>query len=319
MDRETLPKVVVIGGGTGLPVILKGLKKEKVNITAIVTVADDGGSSGMIRKQMDVLPPGDIRNVMLALSNVDQRVVDLFQYRFEVEGELSGHVIGNLILTALSQLNDSYVDAIQVLSKVLKIRGQVIPATDEPLVLHAEMQDGSFINGESLIPLQGQPIKRVFIDPVDVKPLDTAVQAIAEADLIVIGPGSLYTSILPNLLVKDIAAELIRTEAPVVYISNILTQIGETDNFSDLDHIRVIHDHVGEPIINHTLINTSEVPRELMFPEDVRQVAHDTEQIGKLGIHALTDDFLSTEEGLVRHDAKKVAAVLMKLLAQNNN
>lgn len=318
MDRESLPNVVVIGGGTGLPVVLEGLKKEHVNLTAIVTVADDGGSSGKIRKQMDVLPPGDIRNVMLALSNVDQRVVDLFQYRFEVEGELSGHVIGNLILTALSQLNDSYVDAIQVLSKVLRIRGQVIPATDKPLVLNAEMQDGTIIKGESLIPLQGQPIKRVFIDPVDVKPLKAAVEAIAEADLIVIGPGSLYTSILPNLLVKDIAAEVIKTTVPVVYISNILTQIGETDNFSDLDHIQVIHKHVGHPIINHTLINIAEVPRALMFPEDVRQVSHDTEQIAAAGINAITADFLSTENGLVRHDAKKVARELLKLVTQSN-
>ncbi|MBC1521800.1 YvcK family protein [Listeria aquatica] len=314
MSRDAMPKVVVIGGGTGIPVVLKGLKKKKIDLTALVTVADDGGSSGKIRQQMDVLPPGDIRNVMIALSNADQRLTDLFQYRFTVDGDLSGHVVGNLILTALSQLNESYVDAIDVLAKVLRIRGKVIPVTDKPLILKAEMEDGDIVTGESLIPLQKKPIKRAFIEPEDVEPLETATQAIREADLIVIGPGSLYTSILPNLLVKGIAQAVINSKAEKVYITNILTQIGETDYFSDADHIRVIQEHVGEPFITKTLINTEKVPHELLFPDEVAQVVHDAAGISKLGVEAIYHDFLSTEDGLVRHDGEKVATALLNLL-----
>ncbi|MBC1322856.1 YvcK family protein [Listeria welshimeri] len=319
MSKETKPKVVVIGGGTGLPVVLKGLKKKDIHLTAIVTVADDGGSSGKIREQMDVLPPGDIRNVMLALSNVDPRVVELFQYRFAVDGDLSGHVIGNLILTALSQLNDSYVDAINVLATVLKIRGKVIPATDQPLILNAEMEDGSIVQGESLIPLQGKHINRVFIEPENVKPYPTAVEAVKKADLIVIGPGSLYTSILPNLLLAELADEITASKAPKVYITNILTQIGETDFFSDADHIKVIHEHVGKSFIDKTLINTTTVPKELLFPEDVAQVEHNAKEMEKLGVEAIYQDFLSTEDGLVRHAAEKVADALLAMLPNKNN
>ncbi|WP_239255284.1 YvcK family protein [Listeria ilorinensis] len=316
MERENRPNIVVIGGGTGLPVVLRGLKKRDVNLTAIVTVADDGGSSGKIREQMDVLPPGDIRNVMVALSNADPRLSDLFQYRFTVDGDLSGHVIGNLILTALSQLNDSYVDAIDVLSKVFRIRGKVIPATDQPLILRARMEDGSIVTGESIIPLQGKHIDRVFIEPNDVKPLDTAIEAIQKADLISIGPGSLYTSLLPNLLVKDLAEALIASRAPKIYITNILTQIGETDDFSDADHVQALHDHVGQPLIDKMLVNTAEVPRELLFPDDIAQVTHDAEKIKRLGVEAVYADFLSTENRLVRHDAAKVADALLSMIAK---
>ncbi|EUJ25608.1 hypothetical protein MFLO_15274 [Listeria floridensis FSL S10-1187] len=315
MSTGNKPKVVVIGGGTGIPVVLKGLKRKKIDLTALVTVADDGGSSGKIRQQMDVLPPGDIRNVMVALSNTDQRLVDLFQYRFTVDGDLSGHVVGNIILTALAELNENYVDAIDVLSKVLRIRGKVIPVTDKPLILKAEMEDGDIVTGESIIPLQGKPIKRVFIDPSDVKPLETATKAIEQADLIIIGPGSLYTSILPNLLVKGIADAVVKSKAEKVYITNILTQIGETDYFSDADHIRVIHEHVGQPFITKMLINTEKVPRELLFPDDVMQVEHDAAGIKQLGVEAIYHDFLSTENRLVRHDGEKVAEALLKMLS----
>ncbi|WP_163654929.1 YvcK family protein [Listeria sp. PSOL-1] len=316
MKKLNRPNVVVIGGGTGLPVILEGLKGQEINLTAIVAVADDGGSSGKIRKQMDVLPPGDIRNVMVALSNVDPRFVELLQYRFNVDGELSGHVIGNLILIALSELNESYVAAIDILSKVLRIRGKVIPATDKPLILKAKMKDGSIVTGESMIPLQGKQIDHVFLEPKDVKPLDSALQAIKEADLITIGPGSLYTSILPNLLVKDLAQAIVESKAPKVYITNILTQIGETDDFSDADHIQVIHEHVGVPFIDKTLINISDVPKELLFPDDVMQVKHDVDGMAKLGIQAVYEDFLSTEDRLVRHDGEKVARALLNLLPE---
>ncbi|MBC1398540.1 gluconeogenesis factor YvcK family protein [Listeria fleischmannii] len=318
MDKAKKPKIVVIGGGTGIPVILKGLKNKNVDLTALVTVADDGGSSGKIRQQMNVLPPGDIRNVMVALSNADQRLVDLFQYRFKVDGDLSGHVVGNLILTALSELNASYVDAIDVLSKVMRIRGKVIPVTDHPLVLKAEMEDGEIVTGESIIPLQGKQIKRVFIEPEEVLPLKTAIRAVKEADLIVIGPGSLYTSIMPNLLVKGLADAILASNAEKVYITNILTQIGETDYFSDADHIRAIHEHVGTPFITKMLINTEKVPEELLFPDDVRQVTHSDADLKKIGVEEVYHDFLSTENRLVRHDGEKVAQALLEMLSNEN-
>ncbi|MBC1211369.1 YvcK family protein [Listeria booriae] len=314
MTTTQKPKVVVIGGGTGLPVILLGLKKQPIDLTAIVTVADDGGSSGKIREQMDVLPPGDIRNVMVALSNTDPRMEALMQYRFKVEGDLSGHVIGNLILTALSQLNDSYVEAIEVLSKAMRIRGKVIPATDKPLILNAIMEDGSLVQGESVIPMQGQPIDRVFITPEDVKALPAAIEAIHDADLIVLGPGSLYTSILPSLLVQDLQDAIFESKAYKVYICNILTQVGETDFFTDADHAQVILNHVGRPIIDAMMINTAEVPRHLMFPDDVLQVSQDFEKDKKLNINVIAGDLLSTEGGLVRHAADKVTNTLLQIL-----
>ena len=197
-------KVVIIGGGTGLPVLLRGLKKHPVDITAIVTVADDGGSSGRLREDMDIPAPGDIRNVLAAMSDVEPFIEKMFQHRFTEKNELSGHSLGNLILAAMTSLTGDFVHAIQEMSKFLNVRGKVLPAANQSVILHAEMEDGTIVSGESKIPFSGKKIKRVFLTPQDIKPLSQTLMEIKQADLIVIGPGSLYTSILPNLLVPEI-------------------------------------------------------------------------------------------------------------------
>ncbi|RBN37963.1 hypothetical protein DMN50_27810, partial [Priestia megaterium] len=198
MSSEQLPKVVVIGGGTGLPVLLRGLKEYPLDLTAIVTVADDGGSSGRLRDELEIPAPGDIRNVLVALSDVEPLVEELFQHRFDTGNELTGHSLGNLLLAAMTSITGDFVHAIREMSKVLNVRGKVLPAANQSVVLHAEMQDGSIVTGESKIPEVNKKINKVFLSPADVKPLVETIKAIRRADLIVLGPGSLYTSILPN-------------------------------------------------------------------------------------------------------------------------
>jgi uncharacterized cofD-like protein len=223
--------IVVIGGGTGLSVLLHGLKDYTSNITAIVTVADSGGSSGRLREQFDVLPPGDIRNCLVALADAEPLMRQLFQFRFGGESDLKGHNFGNLFITAMTQVTGDFDQAIKESSKVLAIRGKVLPATLDNVVLLAEHIDGSLSEGEADIPKKRVPIKRVFLRPSDASATPEALKAIEEATLIIIGPGSLYTSILPNLLIKDITKALVKTDAKKVYVCNVLTQPGETENF----------------------------------------------------------------------------------------
>jgi len=224
-------RIVVIGGGTGLSVLLRGLKHEPVHITAIVTVADDGGSSGRLREEMDMLPPGDIRNVLTALADTEPLMEKVMQYRFSTGTGLAGHNLGNLLLAAMNEITGDFVTAVKTLSGVLAVRGDVLPASTQSIRLKAEMTDGSLVVGESQIPLTGKEIKRVFLDPEDAVPLSEALLAIAEADAILIGPGSLYTSILPNLLVRGLFAAIKRSPAPKIYICNVMTQPGETDGY----------------------------------------------------------------------------------------
>lgn len=223
----TLPKVVILGGGTGLSVLLRGLKTKPVDITAIVTVADDGGSSGRLRHDLNIPPPGDIRNVLAALSDVEPLVEDLFQHRFNKGNDLTGHSLGNLILAAMTNITGDFFHAVTEMSKVLNVRGKVLPAANSSVVLHAELENGQVVTGESKIPTYGERIKRVFLTPDTIEPLPESIQVIREADLIVLGPGSLYTSILPNLLVPHIGEEVIRSKAKKVYICNVMTQPGK--------------------------------------------------------------------------------------------
>lgn len=312
-------RIVIIGGGTGLPVILRGLRQHYLDITAVITVGDDGGSSGKIRKQIDVIPPGDIRNALSALSESESSIARVFQYRFQNEGELKGHVVGNLLLAALTDMHGDALEAIADLSNILNVKGVVLPATTIPLQLQAEMMDGSVVLGESNIPKVRMPIKQLGIVPDDARASQRVVTAIAEADLIAFGPGSLYTSILPNLLVHDIAEAVVASPAGKVYICNILTQLGETEGFSDADHVKVLHEHVGSKFIDRMLVNEKKVAPTLIYPEGVTQVATDLKGMHEQDVEPLYDNYLDTSDGTVRHDASLVVEKLIALIDKSRH
>lgn len=312
-------RIVIIGGGTGLPVILRVLRKHYLDITAVITVGDDGGSSGKIRKQIDVIPPGDIRNALSALSESESSIARVFQYRFQNEGELKGHVVGNLLLAALADMHGDALEAIADLSNILNVKGVVLPATTIPLQLQAKMTDGSVVVGESNIPKVRKPIEQLEIVPDDARASQRVVDAIKEADLIAFGPGSLYTSILPNLLVHDIAQAVISSKAQKVYVCNILTQLGETEGFSDADHVRVLHEHVGEKFIDHVLVNEKTVAPALIFPEGVTQVDSNIKGMEDQEVAPIFDDYLDTSDGFVRHDAERVVERLIALIDKSRH
>jgi uncharacterized cofD-like protein len=312
------PRVVIIGGGTGLPVLLRGLKQYPVDITAIVTVADDGGSSGRIREELHIPPPGDIRNVLAALSDVEPLVEEMFQHRFKTSNELSGHSLGNLILAAMTSITGNFVHAIQEMSKVLNVRGKVLPAANQNVVLHAEMEDGTVVSGESKIPFSGKLIHRVFLSPDNIKPLPETILAIRQADLIVMGPGSLYTSILPNLLVPQIGEEISKATCKKVYICNLMTQAGETHNFTASDHVQAIYDHMNNhTIIDTILVNNENIPEkvQLRYHEELaKPVIYDIQRLEELGLEVLQEEIVSDDDSVIRHDTKKVAEILFKLI-----
>ncbi|QIZ10535.1 YvcK family protein [Priestia megaterium] len=311
------PRIVVIGGGTGLPVLLRGLKQFPVDITAIVTVADDGGSSGRLREDLHIPPPGDIRNVLASLSDVEPLVEEMFQHRFKTSNELSGHSLGNLILAAMTSITGNFVHAIQEMSKILNVHGKVLPAANQSVVLHAEMEDGTIVSGESKIPYSGKRIKKVFMTPENIRPLPEAIQAIRQADLIIIGPGSLYTSILPNLLVPRIGDELCQSHAKKVYICNLMTQAGETHGFTASDHVKALYDHMSCAFINTILVNNEEIPQDiqLRYNEELADpVLYDLPRLFELGLEVVHADIAYQENGALRHDPKKVAKILYNLL-----
>jgi uncharacterized cofD-like protein len=311
------PRIVIIGGGTGLPVLLRGLKHYPVDITAIVTVADDGGSSGRLRDDLQIPPPGDIRNVLAALSDVEPLVEEMFQHRFKTSNELSGHSLGNLILAAMTSITGNFVHAIQEMSKVLNVRGKVLPAANQSVVLHAEMEDGTVVSGESKIPYSGKKIKKVFLTPEVITPLPESIQAIRQADLIIIGPGSLYTSILPNLLVPRLGEELCRSQAKKVYICNLMTQAGETHGYTASEHVKAIYNHMACAFMDIILINDQEIPEDIQLrynEEFANPVHYDLTQIFELGLEVVHADIAIQENGALRHDPKKVAQILYNLL-----
>jgi uncharacterized cofD-like protein len=311
------PRVVIIGGGTGLPVLLRGLKQYPVEITAIVTVADDGGSSGRIREDLDIPPPGDIRNVLAALSDVEPLVEEMFQHRFKTSNELSGHSLGNLILAAMTSITGNFVHAIQEMSKVLNVRGKVLPAANQNVILHAEMEDGTIVSGESKIPFSGKRIRRVFLTPEHIKPLPETILAIRQADLIVIGPGSLYTSILPNLLVPKIGEEVCKANAKKVYICNLMTQAGETHDFTASDHVQAIYDHLNDSSIDMILVNNEDIPEDvqLRYHEELaKPVKYDIERLEAMGLEVLQEEIVCDDADVIRHDAKKVAEILFNII-----
>lgn len=316
------PRVVIIGGGTGLPVLLRGLKKYPVDITAIVTVADDGGSSGRLRDDLNIPPPGDIRNVLAALSDVEPLVEEMFQHRFSTSTELSGHSLGNLILAAMTSITGNFVHAIQEMSKVLNVRGRVLPAANQSVVLNAEMEDGTIVSGESKIPYSGKRIKRVFLTPGKIKPLPETLQAIRQADLIILGPGSLYTSILPNLLVPKLGNEVCHAKAKKVYICNLMTQAGETLNFTASDHVKAIYDHMSCAFINTIFVNNEDIPvhvQEKYNEEMAKPVFYDNDRLQELGLEVLAGEIVTYEGGIIRHDTNEVAKMIFHLLQDETN
>lgn len=311
-------RICVIGGGTGLPILLSGLKEANCDITAVVTVADDGGSSGALRTALNTIPPGDIRNCIVALSNIPKIYKDIFQYRFAPQDhEFSGHAIGNLIIAALTEMRGDVYSSLRLLSTMMQLQGQVLPAAEEPLILQGYFEDGTMIEGESTIVKQGRPIQQVDIraasDPTgkrQVKAGRGVVSAIMTADLVVLGPGSLYTSILPNLVIDEIREAICETPAKVVYICNIMTQLGETENFSDADHVRTINAHLGQKRIDIALINETIVPTEYIesaeTPDYLVQVTHDPEGLQAEECAVLSADFLTLKTHGVYHDQEKL-------------
>jgi len=312
------PKIVVIGGGTGLSVLLRGLKKYTSNLTAIVTVADDGGSSGRLRGDLGIPPPGDIRNCLVALADKEPLMEELLQYRFST-GELAGHCLGNLLLAALTGVSGSFDQAVRGLSKVLAVRGRVLPATLSNITLCAELADGTVVQGESNIPRSKGQIKRVFIKPQRCLPLAEALAAIQAADAVVLGPGSLYTSIIPNLLVKGIPEALSRTSAIKIYVCNVMTQPGETDGYTGSEHLRAIIAHAGK-FLDYALLNTGQIPARLRarYRQDgASPVLADLEEIEKLGVTAIGENLVHQTD-VVRHHPDELAQVILRLIFPAN-
>jgi uncharacterized cofD-like protein len=319
-------RIVVIGGGTGLSTLLRGLKAHSSNLTAIVTMTDDGGSSGQLQRQLGggVLPPGDVRNCLVALADAEPLMQDLFQFRFNTRDTgdgLSGHSFGNLLLAAMAEVTGDFEKAVEAASTILAIRGRVLPSTVEPVVLVGEMEDGREVTGETRIVKDSQAIRRIRLCPDEPPALPAALEAIADADLIVLGPGSVYTSVIPNLLVPEIARAVAESRAVRCYICNVMTQPGETDGFRASDHIRVIAEHVepyleaGQRIVDHVLVNgtrpdQSALERYRMSGSEY--VEPDYEEISRLGYRPVKGTFIGHQE-LVRHDADRLARAVLRL------
>ncbi len=311
------PKIVAIGGGTGLSTLLRGLKVYSANITAIVTVADDGGSSGRLRREMGVLPPGDIRNCVVALANEEQLLTELFQYRFKAGDGLIGHSFGNLFLTAMCEVTGDLEQAVAASSKVLAVRGRILPATLTDVRLWAKLTDGRRIEGESRITEAGGKIATLGYIPENPPALPAAIKAIQEADYIIMGPGSLYTSVIPNLLVPEIRAAIANTNVPRIYVCNIMTQPGETEGYSVSEHIRAIDEVCGERLFDAVLVHRKVPSAQALIryaQENSHPVFIDREDVSKLGRRLVLANIMYEDKqtGYVRHDPQRLAKVLWK-------
>ncbi|MEM6500801.1 MAG: gluconeogenesis factor YvcK family protein [Cyanobacteria bacterium P01_C01_bin.89] len=310
------PHIVAIGGGTGLSTVLRGLKHYSSHVTGVVTVADDGGSSGRLRREIGVLPPGDVRNCLAALSAEERLMTELFQYRFTAGDGLAGHSFGNLFLTAMSDITGDMERAIAASSKVLAVQGQVLPATLSDVQLWAEMDDGRIIEGESQIPEAGGTIIRVGCTPASPPALPKVLEAIRTADYIIIGPGSLYTSIIPNLLVPEITEAIARSTAPCVYVCNIMSQRGETDGYSVADHIRAIDQACGWRLFDTVLVqklSPSPVALDRYASRDSYPVPVDREAIAALGRRIVLANVMDEDpNGIVRHHSRRLGQMLLR-------
>lgn len=316
------PKIVVIGGGTGLSTMLRGLKYYTSNITAVVTVGDDGGGSGDLREDLGILPPGDIRNCILALADTEPLMQDLLQYRFQ-EGRLKNQNFGNLFLAAMAGISDNFEDAVQKMSSVLAVTGKVLPVTLDDMQLVATLENGNKVYGESQIPeeviKQNSIINNLAIEPEDAQPLTEALQAIMEADAIIMGPGSLYTSVISNLLVKEISSAVRKSSALKIYVCNIMTQPGETDNFTTADHLKVLRKYGGKDIVDCVISNSGELSKELKdkyLKNNCILVTSDEKEVKDLGIALVQENILKIENEIVKHDSERLAEVLIDTIME---
>jgi uncharacterized cofD-like protein len=318
--KEGGPKIVAIGGGTGLSNMLRGLKEISKNITAVVTVTDDGGGSGILRQDLGMLPPGDIRNCILALAETEPIMEELLQYRFQ-EGSLKGQCFGNLFLAAMDGISANFAEAVKKVSDVLVVTGKVLPVTLSQVSLVAELENGAVLQGETKIGQRrcalGETIKRLKLEPPWVNPLDEVMEAIEKSDVIILGPGSLYTSVIPNLLVKGVCEAIQKSNAMKVYICNIMTQPGETEWANVSDHIKAIEKHSYRGIVEYCFVNTAPFSEDLRIKyeeEGSFQVEFDNKNLWLMGIKCITGDYLSTIQGFLRHDTYRLSQEIMKLL-----
>lgn len=313
--NASLPHIVSFGGGTGLSTLLRGLKKYSAQLSAIVTMTDDGGSSGRLREELRVLPPGDIRNCMIALSEDENLMARLFRYRFASEGDLHNHSFGNIFLTAMAGVTGDFVEAVRLTSEVLAIKGQIFPSTASNVSLKAEMEDGTWIKGETRITADRRGIRRVKLDPADARALPDALDAIRSADVITVGPGSLFTSLIPSLLAEGIVPAIQRSQASKIYVQNLMTQPGETDGYSVADHVRVLADHCSG-LLFPTILLTNRAPS----PENLKRyeaehsypVEIDSGALRHLGVKIIERDLLA-EDGVIRHDPAKLAQAIFEI------
>ncbi|UOQ94339.1 YvcK family protein [Halobacillus shinanisalinarum] len=300
-----------------MPVLLRGLKYFPIDLSAIVTVADDGGSSGRLRDELSIPAPGDIRNVLAALSDAEPMLLDLFQHRFANGNGLSGHSMGNLLLAAMTSMTGDFYHGIKEISRVLNVKGNIYPIANHSMNLHAEMEDGTLVTGESNIPKVNKRIKRVYVSPLPIQPLPEAMEAIASADLIVIAPGSLYTSILPNIIIPEISQALRETNAKVTYVCNVMTQAGETSGYTAADHVQALHDHVGEGCIHSVIVHNKPIGqniRKVYAEENAEPVHYDMDRIKTMGLKIIEEDIIDKSKSAIRHDTNKLARLLHSLL-----
>ena len=309
------PRIVSIGGGTGLSTLLRGLKKFDLDLSVIVTVTDDGGSSGRLREELRVLPPGDIRNCMIALSEDERLMSQLFRFRFNSDGGLHDHSFGNLFLTAMAGVTGDFAVAVRLTSEVLAIKGVIYPSTNSNVQLRAELEDGSWVEGETRITAQRKRIRRVQLNPVDARPLPDALRAIGGADLITLGPGSLYTSLIPNMLVQEVIGAIRSSRAMKVYIQNIMTQPGETDGYSTADHIQALTEHSDGILFPNVLLNRALPSAGMLKPYEAEKaslVEIDRERLRALRLNLVERELLA-EDGMIRHDPDRLARAVLDM------
>ena len=308
------PRIVVLGGGSGLAALLSGLKHHTANLTAVVTVADDGGSSGRLRRELGMLPPGDIRNCLVGLADDESLMSRLFQYRF-TDGGLEGHSFGNLFVAALTGVTGDFEAAVQESTRILKVGGRVLPATLENVVLHAELQGGERVAGESTITASDHLPRRVWLEPDKPRAVPQALVAVAEADLVVLGPGSVYTSIVPNLLIPEMREALRHMRGRVVYVCNVMTQPGETDGFSAADHLSALYRHGAAGLVDDVVVNDTPASPGIVAAyraQGAQPVVTDVAALAVLGVRVVHAD-IAAEGDVFRHDPERLAAVLVRL------